>query len=247
MEGVTLKAPQNSLKPLCRPFLCKINQQQQASHPIPRWWEFVWKCSQAQMLHMVTRISYRGSSHPKLTSDYTLYKEAIPVKGLLWKKRQKEVFLKNKNNAIFRSLNFSGQRLHVKLSVCPDHWTCARRIVQPWQCLSDGYLRSLNSENGKIHFNSRGTLKKCTFLTILADNLQCSTAPKKAQHALPSTRSSRVEEYWTVTSLKTGTWATKILRCSATSQSQVGKLLEGQRKEKFKVFPAEREWESSLH
>lgn len=142
--------------------------------------------------------------------------------------------------------NSSGERLHVKLSVCPDHWTCAQRVLQLWQCLSDGYLRSLNSENGKIHFNSRGTLKKCTFLTILVDNLWCSTAPKKAQRALPCTHSSCEEKYWIITSLKTGTWATKILRCPATSQSQVGKLLQGQGKEKFKVFLAEREWESSL-
>lgn len=36
-------------------------------------------------------LSYRGSSHPKLTSDYTLYKEAIPVKGLLGEKKKRSL------------------------------------------------------------------------------------------------------------------------------------------------------------
>lgn len=51
-------------------------------------------------------LSYRGSSHPKLTSDYTLYKEAIPVKGLLGKKEKEFRKRKRKNEAIFTSLNF---------------------------------------------------------------------------------------------------------------------------------------------
>lgn len=65
---------------------------------------------------------------------------------------------------------------------------CAK-VVEPLQCLSNGYLMSLNSENGKTHFNRRGILKKCTFLTMLSDNLRYSTTLKTAQHALPCTRS----------------------------------------------------------
>lgn len=60
---------------------------------------------------------------------------------------------------------------------------CAK-VVQQLQCLSNGYLISLNSENGKIHFNSKAKLKKCTFLTTLSDNLRSSTTLKTALHAL---------------------------------------------------------------
>jgi len=60
---------------------------------------------------------------------------------------------------------------------------CAK-VVALSQCLSNGYLMSLNSENGKIHLNSKGTLKKCAFLTMLSDDPRYSTTLKTAQHAL---------------------------------------------------------------
>lgn len=77
--------------------------------------------------------------------------------------------------------------LHVKLSVIA--LTLYRllnrcvKVVELLQCLCNGYLMSISSENGKTHLNSKGILKKCTFLTTLSDHLSCC-----AQHTLPCTR-----------------------------------------------------------
>lgn len=47
-------------------------------------------------------------------------------------------------------------------------------VAQLLQYLSNGYVMSLTTENGKIHFKSKGTLKKCTILTMLSDHLRYS-------------------------------------------------------------------------
>lgn len=116
------------------------------------------------------------------------------MKGLLGKKRQKEFFKKkNENKAIFKSLNFFGQRLDVKLSVIAltlyGLLNSCTKAVELLQCLSNGYLMSLNSEKGKTPLNSKGILKKCIFLTMLSDYPRYATTLKTAEHTLPCTPS----------------------------------------------------------
>lgn len=154
MQGKATKSlTEYCCKLLCRLFLYRIKQ---TAHTIAL---LVTVCMKVQSSKDATygheNLSYRGSSHPKLTSDYTLYKEAIPVKGLLGKKR-KGVQKKKKNEAIFTSLNFFGQKLQVKLSLL-SLWI-TEPAVGLLQCLSNGCLMSLNSENGKKHSNNKGTL-----------------------------------------------------------------------------------------
>lgn len=142
-------------------------------------------------------LSYRESSHPKLTSDYTLYKEAISVKGLLGKKRQKEFKGvgkggKREDKAIFKTLNiffllrgymWSCQSLlslfYRLLTLGVKAVQCCNVSAMDISCLS--VVRMV-----KIHFNSKGTLKKSTFF-MLFDNLRCPPLLKTAQHALPCT------------------------------------------------------------